>query len=306
MSSSHETVFAHYASRFVRFTRKPAHEQWQAARATVAHYYRSATGKAKRREDPLLALADFVPPRVFGSQSRFYIAYRPDSDRDFNQHPELHALSERWVRSNFSTTAGDLPRLYALCLNIKQVMADGIAGDFAELGVFRGNSAAVLAHYARQHGRLTFLFDTFDGFAATDLTGVDSNKIRVFDTTSLDLVRQNVGDDRVTYIKGHFPDSITSRAAERSFAVVHLDCDLYKPTRAALEFFYPRLSAGGLIIMHDYSNIYWKGAKQAIDEYMCQITESLILIPDKSGTAMIRKAQSRSPRGERGAEQPRP
>ena len=53
--------------------------------------------------------------------------------------------------------------------------------------------------------------------------------------------------------------------------------------KAGLEFFYPRLSLGGLIIMHDYSSAYWDGAKLAVDEYLANITDNLILIPDKSG-----------------------
>ena len=36
------------------------------------------------------------------------------------------------------------------------------------------------------------------------------------------------------------------------FALVHLDCDLYAPMRAGLEFFYPKLVPGGFMIIHDY------------------------------------------------------
>ena len=33
---------------------------------------------------------------------------------------------------------------------------------------------------------------------------------------------------------------------------MHLDVDLYESTRAGLEFFYPRMTPGGIIISHDY------------------------------------------------------
>jgi hypothetical protein len=288
--------FTRCANRIAGFADKPRHEQLQAVKATLRHYYRSATGQpTKWQHDSRLhkmLTGKLVPPNVLRSKSRLYLAYRPDSDVDFDLHPELRALSEKWVWKNAFNNAGDLPRLYALSMNIKQVLSEGVVGDFAELGVYRGNSAAVLAHYARQHDRSVFLFDTFEGFETSDLSGIDANKSREFADTSLDLVRQIVGDESTIYVKGYFPESITETVTERRFAIVHLDCDLYEPMKRALEFFYPRLSAGGLLIMHDYANPCWDGAKRAIDEYLPRITDNLVLIPDKSGTAMIRTTRS--------------
>lgn len=295
-SSTLRASFALYTSKIARFAGKTRHEQWLAIKATLNHYYRSATGRTTSGQDNpelhRMITGKFAPPDVLRSKSRLYVAYRPDSDVDLDAHPELRVLSEKWIWNNLVNNAGDLPRLYAISLNIKQVMAEGVPGDFAELGVYRGNSAAVLAHYAREHHRSVYLFDTFEGFEDSDLAGIDANKSREFDDTSLDLVRQNVGDDSVTYIKGYFPASITDNVAARRFAIVHLDCDLYEPTKAALEFFYPRLSPGGLLIMHDYSSLWWDGTKKAIDEYLVHIADNLILTPDKSGTAMIRKSRS--------------
>ena len=113
-----------------------------------------------------LITGPLAPPQVLCSRSQLYVAYRPDSDLGFSAHPELQSPANKWVANNVRNNAGDLPRFYALALNIKQVIADGIAGDFAELGVYRGNSAAILAHYARDNHRSLFLFDTFEGFEA--------------------------------------------------------------------------------------------------------------------------------------------
>jgi len=283
-----------FGKRILRFLRKPGNDRLRAVRATARHYYRVASGKPIKWQDSGrvrgLLEGSLALPAVLGSDSRLYVAYRPDSDVEFNAHSELRALAAHWVRNNTFDNAGDLPRLYALSFNIKQVLADQVNGDFAELGVYRGNSAAVLAHYARQNGRKVFLFDTFEGFSSDDLTGIDGNKTRAFRDTSIDLVSQIVGTESIEYLQGYFPESITKNVADRHFAVVHLDCDLYEPMKAALGFFYPRLSAGGIMIMHDYSNPHWIGAKAAIDEFRHKISEGLILMPDKSGTAMIRKA----------------
>jgi hypothetical protein len=284
------------AARLSRFANKSRREQFEAIEATIRHYYRSIARRGSMwQNDPAirkLMAGRMAPPHVLRSKARVYVAYRPDSDVDFNAHPELPGLAEKWVWNNSINNAGDLPRLYALVLNVKQVLAEGVEGDFAELGVYRGNSAALLAHYARENGRTVFLFDTFEGFNGSDLKGIDSNKSSEFSDTSLDMVRGNVGQASVTYIKGHFPGSLTNEIDDRRFAIVHLDCDLYEPTKAALEYFYPRLSPAGLIIMHDYSSGCWGGTKQAIDAFVAGVSENLILIPDKSGTAMLRKSRS--------------
>jgi hypothetical protein len=218
-----------------------------------------------------------------------YVSYRPDSDVIFKRHPELALLLPKWLSANAANNGGDIARLYALMLNVKQVLAEGVPGEMAELGVYRGNSAAVLAHYARTSGRRLYLFDTFEGFDPRDLHGVDQPRGEDFTQTSLPLVRQLVGEQSVVYVQGYFPQSVPPDIAER-FSVVHLDCDLYAPMQAGLAFFYPRLSPGGLLLLHDYSSDYFAGARQAIDEFVATIPENLVLLPDKSGSAVVRKS----------------
>jgi hypothetical protein len=222
-----------------------------------------------------------------------YVSYRPDSDVISKRHPELALLLPKWLSGNAANNSGDLARLYALMLNVKQILAEGVPGEVAELGVYRGNSAAVLAHYARAGGRRLYLFDTFEGFAARDLQGVDASRRENFSETSLPLVRQLVGEQGVVYVPGYFPQSIPPDIAER-FSIVHLDCDLYAPMRAGLAFFYPRLSPGGLLLLHDYSSGYFAGANQAIDEFVATIPENIVLLPDKSGSALLRKSSART------------
>lgn len=231
-------------------------------------------------------------PEVFRAGRRSYLSYRPDWDYDFNGISEVRDLSQRWVQGNEANNSGDASRLYALVLNLSQVISEGIPGDLAELGVYRGNSAAVLAHYAEKADRSLYLFDTFSGFDPRDFVGIDANAPQAFDATSIDMVKMTVGSDRAIYVPGFFPGTVTPEISDRRFAIAHLDCDLYEPMKAGLEFFYSRLSTGGLMMMHDYSNPHWAGAKQAVDEFCSTIPESVILLPDKSGTAMLRKSKA--------------
>jgi hypothetical protein len=219
-----------------------------------------------------------------------HIAYHPDIAYELQELPEFAALHDAWIAGNRRGNGGDLTRLYAFILNIKQCLADGVPGDFAELGVWRGNSAAVLAHFAAKTNRHVYLFDTFTGFDARDLSGIDAQRSAQFQETSIEGVRRTVGNDaHTTYIQGFFPDSLTPASESATYAVVNLDCDLYAPMKAALEFFYPRLSPGGILFVHDYSSGIWPGVTQALDELRATSGASIVLLPDKSGTAIIRK-----------------
>ena len=272
------------ADRILRFMRKPPSDKWAAVQATFFH-----ANAAERRRLHRLFVGPHAPPRVLQKDEKTYVAYRPDSDVIFARHPEMAQLSEKWVKNNELNNAGDLPRLYALIMNIKQIFDDNVAGDIAELGVYRGNSAAILAHYAREHNRTVLLFDTFEGFDGRDLVGVDKSKDIEFADTSIKDVRDIVGEESVRFVQGRFPQSIPPDLHASQFCLVHIDCDLYGPAKRALEFFYPRLSPGGLIIVHDYNNPHWEGIKRAIDEYCQWIPERPIVLGDKCGTAMLRK-----------------
>jgi glycosyltransferase involved in cell wall biosynthesis len=247
---------------------------------------------SKMNRDRISLVNDFQLIKTLAEDrnSAVYIARRPDSDMLHHAHPEFELLSGAWIANNELNNSGDMSRFYSLILNVKQIVGQGIEGDFAELGVYRGNSAAVLVHFARAYQRRLFLFDTFQGFDERDLIGVDSTKDVGFSDTSLDLVKSVVGDDNVVYCKGHFPDSIPEDCRRSRFAVVHIDCDLFQPAKYALEFFYPRMSPGGLLLVHDYSGKYWHGIKGAVDEFLSNKSDNVVLMPDKSGTAIIRKS----------------
>ncbi len=224
--------------------------------------------------------------------SPFYKAYHPDSYFAFGAHPEFDELYPRFTAHNEVNNGGDSTRLWAFILNCKQVLAEGIQGDFAELGVWRGNTASILAKFASSDNRKVLLFDTFEGFTETDLTGIDAQKEMDFNNTSIDLVKKVIGknDAHCVFVKGFFPDTITDDHRNRKYAVVSLDCDLYAPTKAGLSFFYERMPIGGLFFLHDYSSLHWDGSKLAIDEFCKETGEHIILMPDKSGSAFLRKS----------------
>ena len=95
--------------------------------------------------------------------------------------------------------------------------------------------------------------------------------------------------ERVKIYKGFFPDTIPEE--EKQFALVSLDPDLYQPTIDGLRYFYPRLSIGGFIMIHDYNNAQFnKSIHRAVEDFELEV-ERLIKIPiaDNDGTLIITK-----------------
>jgi hypothetical protein len=235
----------------------------------------------------------FLLPFKFGCANlpQTFYAYQPDSYAQFNKHHEFIGLFKNFIQHNKLNNAGDVTRLWSFILNIKQILSENIPGNFAEVGVWRGNTASILAHYAVHANRKVYLFDTFEGFDTRDLSGVDKNKCMAFSDTSLEMVQSVMGplNDVCLFEKGYFPSSVKDYHKTMVYSIVSIDCDLYEPIKAALEFFYPRMSKGGLFLLHDYSSLSWDGAKKAIDEFCAMEKVYLILLPDKSGSAFLRK-----------------
>jgi O-methyltransferase len=145
-----------------------------------------------------------------------------------------------------------------------------VDGDLAEVGVFRGTSAKVICE--AKGGRPLHLFDTFEGLPPTG--HFDSGFQKGQYACSLDSVRDYLKDfANVQLYKGYFP--VTGEPVKsRAFAFVHLDVDLFESTLAALEFFYPRMNPGAILISHDY--VAFTGVRKAFDEFFINKCEPVI------------------------------
>jgi hypothetical protein len=143
-------------------------------------------------------------------------------------------------------------------------------------------------------GRRFYLFDTFSGFDREDAAIDPTRDIMAhFQDTSVEKVKAFLGDStNLQFVPGRFPETVAAVPDQECFALVHLDCDLYQPTKAALEFFYSRMSPGGLIVIHDYSSGRWPGVAQAVDAFLADKPEHLVSMPDASGSAVIVRNKS--------------
>ena len=181
-------------------------------------------------------------------------------------------------------------RFFNFWFQVERLKKKKIAGDFAELGVYKGDTAKIIHHCAPD--RELHLFDTFEGFPAGNLAGetgkASGYTTRHFADTSVEKVVERIsGNENIHFHKGYFPDTAIE-LKETKFCFVSMDADLAAPTKAGLEFFYSRLSPGGVIMVHDY-NPEWPGLMKAVNDFTDNIPEHLIFVPDADSTVMIIK-----------------
>lgn len=181
----------------------------------------------------------------------------------------------------------DPVRYGSIYLAIEQLKKESISGQVAECGVFKGVTSKFL--HENMPDRKLFLFDTFEGFSNQDTDNYLASDQR-FKDTSVRGVLNYIGDENNIIIKqGFFPNTTVGMETEQ-FAFVMLDFDKYEPTLAGLNFFYPRLSPGGYIFIHDYNNPESNWAcSRAVNFFLQDKQEKLLTIPDAWGSALFRK-----------------
>ena len=166
-----------------------------------------------------------------------------------------------------------------------------VPGDIAEFGVFRGLSLMTWANLLEcycigDRTKTVYGFDNWEGFKGIDKEdGAEVVSVQKFEggfspkkyykelESAIDIYdadRFIPWKPRVKLIIGDIektaPRFVKDNPGVR-FSLIHFDCDLYKPTKVALESFWDRISRGGIILFDEYSISDWAGETKAVDEF---------------------------------------
>lgn len=166
-----------------------------------------------------------------------------------------------------------------------------IPGDLAELGVFRGGGLMTWANLLEAYcigdrTKVVYGFDNWKGFGAlAPEDGIsDGNSGKVAGgfnpegyleelKSAIDIFdadRFIPKKPRVQLIPGDIEETVPAFVEKNPgvrFSLVHFDCDLYRPTRAALEALWERVVPGGVLIFDEYAIADWPGETRAVDEF---------------------------------------
>ncbi|MFL5845932.1 MAG: TylF/MycF/NovP-related O-methyltransferase [Solirubrobacteraceae bacterium] len=193
-------------------------------------------------------------------------------------------------------------RLQALVDAVRYCVRREIPGAFAECGVWRGGSVLAMILTLQELGRSDrdiHLFDTFEGMTAPtahDVSPVDPPATETWeaarqagerawdglfspDVFNLEDVRRTIlgtgyPPERIHFVKGPVEDTLPDHPTGQ-LALLRLDTDWYESTKAEMQHLYPKLVAGGVLIVDDYG--HWEGARRAVEEHFDAHGDPLLL-----------------------------
>ncbi len=180
--------------------------------------------------------------------------------------------------------SNDYVRLSTLELLCRR-LAD-VPGAAAELGVYKGFFSRCINTLLPE--RNLYLFDSFQGFAP-DAGAAASFQAAHANTAAEKVLALLPHPERAVIKAGFFPASL--EGLEETFCLVSLDVDFYQTTLEGLRYFWPRLSPGGYLLLHDWGNPTLPGVKQALEDYQSVLGQRLPGIPlcDIGGTLALCK-----------------
>ncbi len=161
-----------------------------------------------------------------------------------------------------------------------------LEGNFAELGVYKGAGSRIL-YEASGKTKNIFAFDTFEGLPQTDSKKDPFWKKGDLKETSYEEVKLFLHEDSFKLIKGYFPESTHSIPDGTKYSFVHIDADIYKSTKDACEYFYPKMVQDGIILFDDYLYLSCSSIKEVVDSFFKDKKEKPI--PFTTGQCFIYK-----------------
>jgi hypothetical protein len=216
----------------------------------------------------------------------------------FRQNPEFQAAYQRGLEANNGIDPHFEWRAHVALWVASSALA--ATGDFVECGVNTGfhSSAIMRALNWADVGKRFYLLDTFAGPVisqfSTDEIQRGRNKLveeRIAAgayETSVDRVRANFAEwPNAVVVQGTVPD-ILPAAGIASVAFLHLDMNCAYPERAALEYFWSRLSPGAFVLLDDYVYFGYESQTKAIDSLAQSLGFNVLSLPTGQGLIMKR------------------
>jgi len=224
-----------------------------------------------------------------------------DGRASFRADDEIEELLEAHFE-RFDVTRREICRnfpIYARRVFLKRFLAHyefyrmtiDLPGDIVDLGVYRGVSTLTWANFLEvrnmgDRAKQVIGFDNWAGFTSFHekdggedvrvnkvIGGYDAAAFKeiLLDAISVfDKDRFIPHKPRIILVDGNIEESVPRFVKENPglrVSLMHVDCDLYEPTKTALEVLWPRVVNGGVVVFDDYGIRPWEGESTATDEF---------------------------------------
>jgi O-methyltransferase len=214
----------------------------------------------------------------FLNDPRFRSAYRRgmNSGHSFNSiEGSDHEIGIEWS-------------VYICCWAAMQ--AARLPGDFVECGVNTGITSLAVCEYIdfNRTGKCFWLFDTFCGIPEEQMNEKEKalDRQRYNSWWYSDCWEQTKANfaafPKASLIRGTVPPSLATVQIDK-VCYLSIDMNIAYPERAAVEFFWPKLVPGAVVILDDYA---WKDheeQKRAMDEFATSQGVSVLTLPTGQG-----------------------
>ena len=166
-----------------------------------------------------------------------------------------------------------------------------VQGSILEVGVWRGGTGALMAARAAGLGLedTVYLCDTWRGVVksgAVDTYYRDGKH----DDTSREIVERLIATmklDNVELLEGIFPEDTGGRIADQTFRLCHCDVDVYRSAKDVLDWVWPRLSPGGVVVFDDYGFPACPGVTKLVEEQ--RMRDDRLVLHNLNGHGLVIK-----------------
>lgn len=199
-------------------------------------------------------LQAFAKPKITYSQDGLTTVHNTGfmAEPDFVQAEKAGAATGSWANVHW--------RVHTILWAANQCLH--VEGDFVECGTNKGGFARSIVEYhdLPAFNKIFYLLDTFEGLADELLTEKEkaAGKKEHFENEYKDCYAQVTAAFKpfpfVKIIKGMVPDTLPQIPSDK-IAFLSIDMNCIVPEIAALNYFWDKLSKGGIILLDDYAYV---------------------------------------------------
>lgn len=159
------------------------------------------------------------------------------------------------------------------CYELWQLVAQTgkLDGDILEVGVWKGGTGGLLCKRLKTLNiqKTVYLADTFTGVPKVSFRDSNYNGGEHSNTsaeTVIDLLSNKLSVDNYVILSGIFPDETGHLLVSERFSFCHVDVDVYDSAKGILEWIWPKLVVGGIMVYDDYGFVGTNGITQFVNE----------------------------------------
>lgn len=188
-----------------------------------------------------------------------------------------------------SYTLVDIYRCYELWQLIEEV--EKLDGALIEVGIWRGGSGALIAKRAKLSGIKdnVYLCDTFSGVVKAGNKDSKYKGGEHADTLeeTVEEVVSRLKLDNINILVGVFPEETSKFIREKTFRFCHIDVDVYQSAKDIVEWLWPKLVIGGMVVFDDYGFKKCDGVTHFVNEERSK--KDRLVIHNLNGHAILIK-----------------